>query len=163
MQKLFTLSEYHRSFTRLKLVRVKKFKKKNTPFRHSSRRCISFCFLPASSLKTVMIFGFLCLDMHWQDPETGKLSKSFNSLTGIIFVWTLRVVGLVGQFFQQFQFPYGNYFCLDLERVEIPCSTYRVSIPLRELFLFGPFQKLPVKKLYSFGFNSLTGIIFVWT
>ncbi len=40
----------------------------------------------------------------------------------------------------KFQFPYGNYFCLD----KIPPPPGRglkdnsVSIPLRELFLFGP-------------------------
>ncbi len=38
-----------------------------------------------------------------------------------------------------FQFPYGNYFCLDsIQEFPEKCEAISVSIPLRELFLFRP-------------------------
>ena len=66
------------------------------------------------------------------------LQFRFNSLTGIIFVWTGE--SLAGKKYKDlmFQFPYGNYFCLDLGGSYMKTSKLIVSIPLRELFLFGP-------------------------
>ncbi len=67
-------------------------------------------------------------------------AAGFNSLTGIIFIWTPRQKKAAKQEeVKQFQFPDGNYFYLD-NLAEAEAEAARLN-----------------------SFNSLTGIIFIWT
>ncbi len=105
-----------------------------------------------------------------------------------LFLFGLSGLGGTNIIWFEFQFPYGNYFCLDWVRVagglagilfQFPYGNYfcldgligggaifyeqEVSIPLRELFLFGRLMSGGLELPHHFRFNSLTGIIFVWT
>ncbi len=94
-----------------------------------------------------------------------SLRKCFNSLTGIIFIWTAdleeteRWLKLIS-----FQFPDGNYFYLDTGDVILPYLGVGEGFNSLTGIIFiwtGNIPPNPPPEEDSF--NSLTGIIFIWT
>ncbi len=111
--------------------------------------------------------GIIFVWTDWAISEIISHFRSFNSLTGIIFVWTyLDYIRLDSDDFLIVSIPLRELFLFGRGNKEPGCSLNLiliVSIPLRELFLFGRLMNRLQTLQHQPGFNSLTGIIFVWT
>ena len=92
-------------------------------FPYGNYFCLDYKYNAYDTVLTFLLFQFpygnyFCLDVWTEDNDKLKriIGECFNSLTGIIFVWTSLRQGTVLNTFGvcMFQFPYGNYFCLDL-------------------------------------------------